>query len=565
MFNKKDRQKELGQLLPRSFKAVGKGLLPLVLSTVFVHLLALVGPVFISLYFDLVLPNAALASAITLTVGASVAVFFDLIMRWARCILVEKQALEVGKKADRTTDLYIRKWCVLAASIRGNKTSLNELPQKVADLHAVSHASFVLPFVDLWASVIYLAAIALIAGYIVLIPVTVLVILLVAALVISWKTRRCNQDLVAVSSERRTRFAEDINNLDQIILNGWYAPEEGYARQGDFVQERQSDLRKYSTLFSTFVSVCGQAQTVAILMGGFIAITTESISAGSLFAAMILSGRFLGNLGGMLNLFNVIGRYHESRRVLKGYVQNLEGRSLEAPRNMLLSNFNGHIVLKKVSLDYDSVYVFRDLDLEINPGEKIAIVGASGCGKSTLLKLIAGLILPSEGQILYDTVPHTQINPTSFLGYLGLQLQHPVLFRGTIETNFAFGKHSASPDRILSHLGKYRFCDFVTGSAAGIQAPVDGGGRNFSVGQRQALSIARLFYQNPEILLMDEPTNGLHTEARMELMSILSSKDLGKTVIFSSHDPEFIKLADRVVRIEGGKIKSSKVLMSKAS
>lgn len=548
------RHTELDQLFPESFKNISRGLFPLILATFFIHLLALVGPVFVSIYYDLILPNTAWSSAITLVIGAIIAFSFEWLMRWARCVWVEGQATDTGKIADKKTDIYIRRWWILAQSVRGEKVSLSEISQKVSDLYALSHSSFVLPFFDIWASLIYLIAIAFMAGYLVFVPITFGIVLFIFAVINAQKIYRIRDELINSNTQHRSKFTEHINNLDQITLNGWYTPSTDYIEQGNSIQEQQSSIRKYTTDFSTLVAVFGQAQTVAVLMGGFILITADSMSAGSLFAAMILSGKFLGVQGGQLNILNTIARYYDSHKFLKNFVNGLKQKNLETPRNMVLSNFAGHIIFKKVGIDYDDVYVFRDADLTINSGDKIAIIGASGCGKSTLLKLIAGLTLPSEGQILYDNVPHTQIDQKTFFGRIGLQLQYPVFFSGTIASNFARQDKSVSANDIMKYLEKFRFCDFVTKSALGILQPIATGGRNFSAGQRQALSIARLLHQNPEIILMDEPTNGLHADARTELMNVLQEEFANKTIIFATHDPEFIKIANRVISIENGKI-----------
>jgi ABC-type bacteriocin/lantibiotic exporter with double-glycine peptidase domain len=218
--------------------------------------------------------------------------------------------------------------------------------------------------------------------------------------------------------------------------------------------------------------------------------------------------------------------------------------------------FSGAVTLEGVTFAYTDEPVIRALSLEIRAGERVAIVGPSGAGKSTLVSLVMGLYQPQVGRLLADDVPFERLDMRSFRRQVGVVLQDPVLFPGTIRENLAFGRPEASDEEIVVAAETATAHAFIERLPEGYDTRVGDEGVGLSGGQRQRIAIARALLGEPGLLLLDEPTTYLDEAGVTALMANLASLPRVPTVVLVTHDPQAAAHADRVVELRDGRVVS---------
>jgi ATP-binding cassette, subfamily B, bacterial MsbA len=226
--------------------------------------------------------------------------------------------------------------------------------------------------------------------------------------------------------------------------------------------------------------------------------------------------------------------------------------------NQSSKRFNGlekAIELRNLSFQYETDQpVLNQLNLTIPRGESLALVGPSGSGKSTLADLLLRFYDPTEGSILLDGTPLTEIELTSLRGHMALVAQDTVLFNDTVAANIAFGKPGASAEQI-EHAARLAYAhDFIMDLPAGYQTTIGDRGMRLSGGQRQRLSIARAILQDPQILILDEATSALDTESERLVQAALTELLKGRTSIVIAHRLSTVRQASRIAVLEHGRL-----------
>ncbi|RCG33227.1 thiol reductant ABC exporter subunit CydD [Sphaerisporangium album] len=201
-----------------------------------------------------------------------------------------------------------------------------------------------------------------------------------------------------------------------------------------------------------------------------------------------------------------------------------------------------------------------DVSLVIAPGERVALAGESGAGKSTLLHLLLGFVTPSEGRVLVGGVDLAGVDPDLWRARLAFVPQRPHLFAGTVAANIALGS-AASPEEVRAAAVAARAGEFVDALPEGYATVIGERGADLSAGQRQRLALARAFCRpEAEVLLLDEPTARLDGRSEAAIVEATRTLAEGRTAIIVAHRPAMLDLADRVVRVEGGRIVSDRAV-----
>jgi ATP-binding cassette subfamily B protein/subfamily B ATP-binding cassette protein MsbA len=218
----------------------------------------------------------------------------------------------------------------------------------------------------------------------------------------------------------------------------------------------------------------------------------------------------------------------------------------------------GAIGLSGVQFGYDPAKpVLHDVNLEIRPGEMVAVVGPTGSGKSTLLSLIARFYDPDSGKVTIDGRDLREVKRDSLRRRIGMVLQDTVLLSSTIRENIAYGDLRAGADEILRAAERAQAIAFIDPLPQGFETNAGERGVQLSVGQRQRIGIARAFLKNAPILLLDEPTSSLDPETERELLTALRELMKGRTTVMATHRIAAAHACDRIVVLEGGRIVES--------
>ncbi|MBP5493626.1 MAG: ATP-binding cassette domain-containing protein [Lachnospiraceae bacterium] len=207
------------------------------------------------------------------------------------------------------------------------------------------------------------------------------------------------------------------------------------------------------------------------------------------------------------------------------------------------------IELKNVSFEYENTVIFENLSLSVAEGEKIGIIGESGCGKSTLLKLIAGLYVPSSGEILVDGVSR----PDEIIKKVSVVMQSPMLLPLSIIDNITMG-HEYEKEKIEKIIESANLNKWIDSLPEGLDTYLGDRADELSGGQAQRIAIARAMFKDAKILLLDEPTSALDGENAASVLEAISHFTADKTVVHVTHRKEHLEGYDRIYLMENGKL-----------
>jgi ATP-binding cassette subfamily B protein/subfamily B ATP-binding cassette protein MsbA len=209
-----------------------------------------------------------------------------------------------------------------------------------------------------------------------------------------------------------------------------------------------------------------------------------------------------------------------------------------------------------VSFHYsdDPTPVLQDFSLKTTSGETLALVGKTGAGKSTLVKLVSRLYDPTEGRILIDGWDLRKVKQNSLRSQMGIVLQDPFLFAGSVAENIRFGRLDASDAEVVDAAGAVGAHEFIMKMRDGYNTPVEEGGVVLSVGQRQLISFARALLADPRILILDEATSSIDLQTEQKIQRALALLLKGRTAFVIAHRLSTVVNADRIVVIEDGRI-----------
>lgn len=229
---------------------------------------------------------------------------------------------------------------------------------------------------------------------------------------------------------------------------------------------------------------------------------------------------------------------------------------IKEPQNPVkLKTVNGAIEFQDVSFSYRDDYpVLKGINLQIQPGENVAIVGESGSGKSTLLKLIGRFYEPNGGEILLDGTPIHRLSFAQLRNQLGYVFQEGYLFGNSVKENIRFGNPDATDEEIIEAAKHAYAHEFIEQLPQGYETIVGERGYKLSGGQKQRIAIARMFIKNPKIVLLDEATSALDNQSEFHVQRALENLSYNRTTITIAHRISTIKDADRIFVLNDGEI-----------
>ncbi|NJD25087.1 MAG: ABC transporter ATP-binding protein [Betaproteobacteria bacterium] len=312
-------------------------------------------------------------------------------------------------------------------------------------------------------------------------------------------------------------------------------------------------LNKTWSLFSPTVTLLTEIGLLVVWIFGIWQISRNEITVGVLTAFLAYIGRFYTRLDSMSRIVSATQRAASSTKRIFDILDHVSSVP-EPARPVHLPPVTGRIELKKASFRYGTRAVTQDVDLVIQPGEMIGLVGHSGSGKSTLVNLICRFYDVSEGAVLIDGVDVRSVAVAEFRSHIGLVLQEPFLFFGTIADNIAYGKPDATRAEIIAAARAAHAHEFILRLPHGYDSLVGERGQGLSGGERQRISIARALLIDPRILILDEATSAVDTETEKEIQKALDNLVKGRTTIAIAHRLSTLRKADRLVVMDRGRI-----------
>jgi len=257
---------------------------------------------------------------------------------------------------------------------------------------------------------------------------------------------------------------------------------------------------------------------------------------------------------------DLVLQYTQLQRAMAGgqrifEVLDTKPEIVDADQAIELPDVRGEVVFENVSFEYvPGIRVLEDINLRVKPGETLALVGATGAGKSTLTSLVARFYDVTEGRLLIDGHDIRDIQRYSLARRLGLVLQDPFLFSGTVRDNIRYGRLEATDGEIAEATKTVGAHDFIKRLSHGYDTVLHERGQNLSLGQRQLIAFARAVIADPRILILDEATANVDTRTEVVIQRALKRLLKGRTSFVIAHRLSTVRGADRVVVLEGGRI-----------
>jgi ATP-binding cassette, subfamily B, bacterial len=288
---------------------------------------------------------------------------------------------------------------------------------------------------------------------------------------------------------------------------------------------------------------------IAILVVGGIAVADKIMTIGEFLAFYVAAGMFNNYVNGIIGGLPDLITGNASLVTLRALIDAGPLVPYGGTRRIA---FAGAVSMRDVTFGYGEHVVLRKLSLKVSRGSKVAIVGANGAGKSTILSLLVGFSRPEKGGVMADGVPYDHLDIPHLRRSIGVVMQHPTFFSGTILDNITYGRPTASRNEAIAAARLAYADDFVTALPAGYETEVGEGGILLSGGECQRLAIARALIGRPSLLILDEPTNHIDVETVERLMHALTSELGDTTIILISHDSSVVQFADVVYQLAGG-------------
>jgi len=310
-------------------------------------------------------------------------------------------------------------------------------------------------------------------------------------------------------------------------------------------------LNKIWSLFSPTVSFLTELGLLVIWVFGIYQVSKGNITVGVLSAFIAYSSRFYGRLDSMSRIVSVTQKSASAAKRIFDILDHVS--SVPEPTNPVkLAKVDGNITLREVGFRYGNRAVNRGISLDIKAGEMVGLVGHSGSGKSTLVNLICRFYDVSEGAIMLDGVDIRSFAVSDYRRNIGLVLQEPFLFFGTIAENLAYGKPDATREEIIAAARAAHAHEFILRLPQGYDSMVGERGQGLSGGERQRISIARALLIDPKILILDEATSSVDSETEKEIQRALENLVKGRTTIAIAHRLSTLQKADRLVVLDRG-------------
>lgn len=509
-------------------------------ASVLINLFALASSLYITTVYDRVVPNKEIHSLWWLTGMIAVVILSDLAMKILRGIFVDTASARVDKQVSAALfERIARHDAILSRNATGSLASTVRNFDILKDV--IGSASFTV-FADLPFIILFLFVLYAIGGPVATVPALIVPVVILFGLALQPIIKRMSELAQSQGKSKQAVIVEMIAALDTVktvqgismLRNRWL---------NSVIHQSQSTTKTKLTsqLAAQFAQFGQQVSQIGIVVYGVFLIADGNLTMAP-----------LGQLTGLL------GRMNSAIAAYKGLNEILAGQTDEQRRADFIERrvIKGDVVFKNVTFTYEGQPepVLHDINFSIAAGERLAVIGRIGSGKTTILRLLCGLNLPDKGAVLIYNADIRQIRADDVRRNIGVVMQNPVLFSGSIRDNILMGKPGASDEDLLE-VARITGADAFLGMLpGGFGFALSEQGRELSVGMRQSIAIARALIGKPNLLLLDEPTAPLDQMAEQEMVKRLDAVTKGLTTIFVTHRGAMLQLADKVLVVDQGRI-----------
>lgn len=333
-------------------------------------------------------------------------------------------------------------------------------------------------------------------------------------------------------------------------FGGEQVEEQRYANQNKKLEKLQNLAGSVSALLNPLTFVVVNLAIVALLYFGGIKVETGILTQGIIIALYDYLSQILVELVKFANLVVTISKALASGKRIAS-VMSVEVEKIEEEESKEETAF---IEFKNVCASYGGGEVLSNINLKIEKGQTVGIIGGTGSGKSTLVNILSGIYKPSNGTVYLDGKDINGYTNEDLSGKVAIALQKPTLFKGTVKSNILLGNENATDSEIERAIEIAQAKDVIAVKESGICSVVEQGGRNFSGGQKQRLSLARAIVKNSDVLILDDSSSALDYITDLNLRKAIKNNSSSQTVIIVSQRTASVKDADKIIVLDDGEV-----------
>ncbi|MFP7571863.1 type I secretion system permease/ATPase [Marivita sp. S2033] len=518
------------------------------------NLLAVSVALFSLQVYDRVIPHQSTATLWVLAIGAAMALMMEAFLKVARSTLLDGAGRQIETGVQQT---LLARLLGMRSDVAGRSPSqLFASMREFGSVREFFTASTVGALADIPFIVLFLLMVWSIAGSVVWVLVAGAVLMVVPGFFLQKKMIRITQDMQGASAKQSRLLNEAVTELDTIKTQ---RAEDRFRRSWEELTSVQSlkssEQRRLAAALTFWSQGVQQATYVGAVIAGTYLVFAGEFTVGSIIAVGILTSRTLAPLTQLAGIMARWGNVKAALDALDG-IAHLPQDRCEGRKYLRRANLEGRFELREVAFRYDPECpaVLDIPSFVIQPGQTLAILGTNGSGKSTLLKMLSGLYTPTSGSILIDGTDMGQIDIRDLrrsIGYLGQDVR---LFHGTLRDNLNLNMLERDDTRLFEALDFAGLGPFVKGHPQGLDLAIRDGGDGLSVGQRQSIGWARLWLQDPDVCLLDEPTAALDQTLEKTLISRLETWLAHRTTVVATHRVPILALADRTSVLANGRL-----------
>ena len=512
-----------------------------------INIFALATPFFIINAYDRIIPNSAFATLWVLSGGIAIIYIFELVLRGLRGYFIDI----AGKKSNLILSSTLMEK-VFGLRMEARPKSVGSFTKQIQQYESIRDfiTSFsITALVDLPFALLALFAIWYIGGSLVLINIICILLILLYSFLVQIPLKKSVGKSFHAEAQKNSILVEGLAGIETIkILGAESKIQRSWEESVSYIANWSARTRFLSSSVSYISHFLQSISIVSVIIASVYMISNGIMTGGGLIACVLLSRRATAPITQVVSLMT---RYHQAKNALATLNKIMQLPS-ERPQEMSFLHrveYKGAITLQGLSFIYpgSTTEVLKNINLQINPGEKIGIVGPIGSGKTTLGKLILGLYQPTKGMVAMDNTDIRQIDPAELRNFIGYVPQDVVLFQGTVRDNITLGANDVDDATVLRAARIAGVNKFVERHPMGYDMPVEERGRNLSGGQLQAIALARAILLDPPVLVMDEPTSSMDNRSESLIRANISKILENKTLIIITHRISLLELVDRVV------------------
>lgn len=526
----------------------------IVVASFLANILAVVTSLFALQVYDRVIPGQSEATLWVLAVGVGCAIFFEAMLRMSRARIIDQMGKDAEIEISR--DLFQRVVDMKLDKRPAPPAGIVHMVREFAAVKEFFTMASVGVVADLPFVVIFLALIYGIAGHVVWIVVAGALLIVLPSILMQGKMARLSRETQGGMSSASRVLTEAAYGLETVKTS---RSEPYFQKQWEEIivlnASKTTEQRSLSAFQTSWGTAIQQATYVCALIAGVYMVFQGELTLGAIIAIGILSTRTLSPIA---QLSQTLARWQNMKAALEGLTQIMESKQERDPDRVYFkrSRIRGEIRVQKVKFAHPgSPTAALDIEaLTITAGTRLALLGQNGSGKSTLLRIVAGLFDPTEGDVLIDGVDLRQIDPGDIRRNIGYLPQEIRLFRGTLRENLIAAGGAAKDEELMEALRFGGLDEFVQRHPKGLDLQIADGGEGLSIGQRQSVGLARLYRQDPAIILLDEPTAALDQTLEAALVPRIGKWIGARTCIVATHRPQILSQMNRVGVLQNGRL-----------